>query len=424
MMSFRCVPSLLHVDGHIRKLNQKRRFQHTATTMPLAPLCSTLPLYILSGLVAIQCYTYQTEPLFLSFSEMAALEADSLHETNTPHFGDPVGGHEVKTFVLKCHEDSMEVVIKADLFDPGRPVEPTHLRLGPFSAVRDHCTARVSGNGEYIIRAPLTECGSKVTFTQSAVLYNNLLLYSPPPASPGGMLRAEGAAVPVQCGYARRYTVSKPTWSPPISIQSTHLDLDFHLRLMTNDWSSERKSSLYFLGDVVNMEASVDHHHLPLRLYADSCVATLTPDVNSYPRYPFIDHHGCFTDSQLDGSSSRFLPRVQGEVLHIRLEPFLFHQDHRHTIYVTCYLEAEPSSNKHPVKKACWFMRGRWRSVDGDDGVCGSCSRVETNDISGAKSNHKRVLMITTKPRQTELHRTNLGPMIFLPFKTQTSVLK
>ncbi|KAM6894221.1 zona pellucida sperm-binding protein 3-like [Lycodopsis pacificus] len=360
---------------------------------------------------------------------MAALEADSLHETNGPHFGDPVGGHEVETLVLKCHEDSMEVVMKADLFDPGRPVEPTRLRLGPFSALRDHCTARVSGNGEYIIRAPLTECGSKVTFTQSAVLYNNLLLYSPPPASPGGMLRAEAAAIPVQCGYARRYTVSsralKPTWSPPISIQSTHLDLDFHLRLMTNDWSSERKSSLYFLGDVVNMEASVDHRHLPLRLYADSCVATLTSDVTSYPRYPFIDHHGCFTDSQLDGSSSRFLPRVQGELLHIRLEPFLFHQDHRHTIYITCYLEAEPRSNKHPVKKACWFMRGRWRSVDGDDGVCGSCSRVkETNDISGAKSNHKRALMIKTKPRQTELHRTNLGPMIFLPFKTQTSVLK
>lgn len=43
---------------------------------------------------------------------------------------------------------------------------------------------------------------------------------------------------------------------------------------------------------MVNIEASVDHHHLPLRLYVDSCVATLTSDINSYPGYPFIDHQG------------------------------------------------------------------------------------------------------------------------------------
>lgn len=51
-------------------------------------------------------------------------------------------------------------------------------------------------------------------------------------------------------------------------------------------------SSVYFLGEMVNIEASVDHHHLPLRLYVDSCVATLSSDVASYPRYPFIDHQG------------------------------------------------------------------------------------------------------------------------------------
>ncbi|KAF1380640.1 hypothetical protein PFLUV_G00165980 [Perca fluviatilis] len=375
----------------------------------------TASLYILSKLVTTWCHTFQTKPLFLSFSEMAT-------QMNKPHFGDRVGDHKVKTFVLKCHEDSIEVVMKAYLFDPGLPVEPTHLSLGPFSAEQDHCTAKVSGNGEYIIRAPLTDCGSKLMFTESALLYNNLLLYSPPPTSPGHMFQTEGAAIPVQCEYERRYTVSSraltPTWSSPFSIQSTHfLDLDFHLRLMTNDWRSERKSLVYFLGDMVNIEASVDHRHLPLRLYVNSCVATLTSDVNSYPRYPFIDHQGCFTDSHLDGSSSRFLPRVQDELLHIQLEPFFFHQDPRHTMYITCYLEAEPISNKDPVKKACSFMSGRWRSVDGDDRVCESCSRVkETNQSDSAKSNHKRVMMSKTKHRQNALHsETNLGPLIFVP---------
>ncbi|XP_039679117.1 zona pellucida sperm-binding protein 3-like isoform X2 [Perca fluviatilis] len=349
----------------------------------------TASLYILSKLVTTWCHTFQTKPLFLSFSEMAT-------QMNKPHFGDRVGDHKVKTFVLKCHEDSIEVVMKAYLFDPGLPVEPTHLSLGPFSAEQDHCTAKVSGNGEYIIRAPLTDCGSKLMFTESALLYNNLLLYSPPPTSPGHMFQTEGAAIPVQCEYERRYTVSSraltPTWSSPFSIQSTHfLDLDFHLRLMTNDWRSERKSLVYFLGDMVNIEASVDHRHLPLRL--------------------------CFTDSHLDGSSSRFLPRVQDELLHIQLEPFFFHQDPRHTMYITCYLEAEPISNKDPVKKACSFMSGRWRSVDGDDRVCESCSRVkETNQSDSAKSNHKRVMMSKTKHRQNALHsETNLGPLIFVP---------
>ncbi|XP_056298691.1 zona pellucida sperm-binding protein 3-like [Pseudoliparis swirei] len=406
----------------MRKLHPEKSVQRTAATMPLTSLDFTLLLYILSRLVTIQCYTYQTKPLFLSFSELAALEADSSHEANKAHFGDPVVDLKVKTFAVKCHEEAVEVVMKAYLFDPARrPVEPAHLRLGPFSAVQDHCTAKMSATGEYVIRASLAECGGEVTFTDSAVLYSNLLLYSPPP-SPGGLLQAEGAAIPVRCEYGRRYTVRsralKPTWSPQIAIQSKHLDLDFHLRLMTNDWSRERTSSVYFLGEVVNIEASVDdhHHHLPLRLYADRCVATLGSDGSSFPSYPFIDHHGCFIDSQLNGSRSRFLPRVQDQLLHIQLEPFLFHQDHRHTIYVTCYLEAEPSSNKQGGKKACSLRRGRWRSVDGDDRVCKSCSRVEVNRSSGAKSNRKRALRSRAKPRQTELHQTNLGPMIFLPF--------
>lgn len=47
------------------------------------------------------------------------------------------------------------------------------------------------------------------------------------------------------------------------------------------------------------------------------------------------------------------------------------------------------------------FLSVRWRSVDGDDRVCESCSRVkEMNQNGGAKSNHKRALMSKTKHRQ------------------------
>jgi len=161
---FQVCSSSLVLTGHMRKLHPERSVQRTAATMPLTSLDFTLLLYILSRLVTIQCYTYQTKPLFLSFSELAALEADSSHETNKAHFGDPVVDLKVKTFAVKCHEEAVEVVMKAYLFDPARrPVEPAHLRLGPFSAVQDHCTAKMSATGEYVIRASLAECGGEVT---------------------------------------------------------------------------------------------------------------------------------------------------------------------------------------------------------------------------------------------------------------------
>lgn len=132
-----------------------------------------LSLYVLCKLVTIECYTYQSQPLFMSFSDMAALEANSLDQTDEPnsdlstYFDEPVrqpvlGEHTVKTVVVKCHEDTIEVVIKADLFGHGLPVEPTQLRLGPIHVSEDRCKAKVSGHGEYTVIAPLSTCGTKL----------------------------------------------------------------------------------------------------------------------------------------------------------------------------------------------------------------------------------------------------------------------
>ncbi|XP_054916172.1 zona pellucida sperm-binding protein 3-like [Poeciliopsis prolifica] len=180
----------------------------------------------------------------------------------------------------------MEIMMRPPhLLDPNpqRPPSPAQLvglRLGPSGSGRDCCAASRSADGEFIIRPPLVDCGSRVT-------------------EEGGEQR-----------------------SPEANLDARHLSLK------TDDWSCERNSPVYFMIEMVNILASVDHHHHPpLRLYAGSCLATLTPD--SHPRYPFIDHQECFTDSQLSGSGSRFLPRVRDDLLHIQLEPFLFHQDRR-----------------------------------------------------------------------------------------------
>ena len=47
------------------------------------------------------------------------------------------------------------------------------------------------------------------------------------------------------------------------------------------------------MGDVINVEAAIDvTNHAPLRLYVNTCVATLKPDVNTVPKYTFIENQG------------------------------------------------------------------------------------------------------------------------------------
>ena len=62
---------------------------------------------------------------------------------------------------------------------------------------------------------------------------------------------------------------------------------------ISDDWQLERGSLTYFLGDPVHVEASVIlSDHMPLRIYVEHCVATVTPDADAALRYDFIEHHG------------------------------------------------------------------------------------------------------------------------------------
>ncbi len=65
------------------------------------------------------------------------------------------------------------------------------------------------------------------------------------------------------------------------------------LFFLADDWSYERPSHSYFLGDIINIEASVKvYNHVPLHVFVDHCVATQVPDVTALPRYSFIENHG------------------------------------------------------------------------------------------------------------------------------------
>uniref|UniRef100_A0A4W5JCM3 Zona pellucida sperm-binding protein 3 n=1 Tax=Hucho hucho TaxID=62062 RepID=A0A4W5JCM3_9TELE len=147
----------------------------------------------------------------------------------------------------------------------------------------------------------------------------------------------------------------KPTWVPFASTKVAE-----HVSSLSDDWQFERPSSVYFLGHVMSIAASIiQAHHTTLHVYVDSCVATLAPEMASEPRYSFIENR----------SKSHFLQQTQDDKLQLQLEAFRFHQDERSSMYITCHLRARSASASIDSEhEAC-----SWVSAGGDDLVCDCC---------------------------------------------------
>ncbi|KAM4727990.1 zona pellucida sperm-binding protein 3-like [Anableps anableps] len=275
--------------------------------------------------------------------------------------------------VVKCHPDSMEVVVQADMFDTGLKVDGEHLQLGSNSPKEGaECGAVQSREEEFTILALLTDCGTKLSSTEEKIIYSNVLTYSPKAS-------VDGAAIPVECHYDRRYSVDGislyPTWVPFVSIDSVDGQIHFNLQIMTDDWQFERRSYTFFVGDLIHFEVSVVMgRHIPLRVYIDHCVATATPDAEAPLRYDFIEHYGCLVDSYLTNSNSHFLPRVEEHKLRFQLVAFRFYQEPSNQIYITCSVKAVPVTlTVNSQNRACSLIGNGWKSVDGSDQACRSC---------------------------------------------------
>lgn len=64
--------------------------------------------------------------------------------------------------VVRCHADSMELLVQADLFHSGLQVDGAHLHLGTRPAAEGRaCTATPSGGALFTLRAPLLGCGMR-----------------------------------------------------------------------------------------------------------------------------------------------------------------------------------------------------------------------------------------------------------------------
>ncbi|XP_034053874.1 zona pellucida sperm-binding protein 3-like [Gymnodraco acuticeps] len=341
---------------------------------------------------------------------------------------------QVNTVRVTCHPDSLEIVIKADMFAVGAPVDGDELRLG-VETNNQYCRATASSANEYSISVGLVECGTRHWVTEDSLIYTNLLIYSPE-ASPFGVVRMEEAVIPIECHYERKYSLSSsslmPTWIPFMSTQAAVEMLQFNLRIMTSDWQHKRGSNVFHIGEPISIEASVRiGHHIGLRVFVSSCVATLSPDMHSSPRHAFIEN-GCFVDSQLPGSRSQFLARTQDDKLHMSIDAFRFYNEDRGELYITCHLNAVPITGTDATTKACTFVNGRWRSADGNDYLCGQCKRpIEVEQTPSSPSKFRPRGFV--KPEEREPlwrsglktstvweHQARVGPMMVLPAKQKS----
>nr|ALT10066.1 zona pellucida protein ZPC5 isoform 4 [Dissostichus mawsoni] len=344
---------------------------------------------------------------------------------------------QVNTIRVTCHPDSLEIVIRADMFAVGAPVDADEIRLG-VETNNQYCRATASSADEYSISVGLVECGTRHWVTEDSLIYTNLLIYSPE-ASPYGVVRMDEAVIPIECHYERKYSVSSsslmPTWIPFMSTQAAVEMLQFNLRIMTSDWQYKRSSNVFHLGEPISIEASVRiGHHMGLRVFVSSCVATLSPDMNSSPRHAFIEN-GCFVDSQLPGSRSQFLARTQDDKLHMSIDAFRFYNEDRGELYITCHLNAEPINDADATNKACTFVNGRWRSADGNDYLCGQCKRsIEVEQTPSKPSSPSKFRPRGfVKPEEREPlwrsglktstvweHQARVGPLMVLPAKQKS----
>ncbi|XP_074046519.1 zona pellucida sperm-binding protein 3 [Macrotis lagotis] len=305
--------------------------------------------------------------------------------------------HNPLSVQVQCLESHLVVSVQKDLFGTGKLAKTEDLSLGPKDCKPSALPEDVP---LVIFEVGLHECGSVVQVTPDELIYHTSLFYRPHPI--GSILRTNQAEVPIECHYPRWGNVSsraiQPTWVPFKFTIASEKKLDFSLRLMNDDWTSESTSTGFQLGDTAHLQAEVHTgSHVALRLFVDSCVATLSPDKNSEPRYDIVDFHGCLVDSLSDSSSTFRAPRPKPDTLQFTVDVFHFVNDSRKLVYITCHLgvTAADQAPNH-INKACSFNKSTnsWFPVEGPPDICRCCN---TKDC-GSPNQSRGLFPISANP--------------------------
>ncbi|XP_016041425.2 zona pellucida sperm-binding protein 3 [Erinaceus europaeus] len=319
--------------------------------------------------------------------------------------------------VVECLEARLVVTVSRDLFGTGKLIRPEDLTLGP-----EKCKPLVALDSEVKFEVGLHECGNRVQVTQDTLVYSTFLLHEPRPARNLSVLRTSPVQVAIECCYPRQGNVSSrpilPTWLPFHTTILAEEHLAFSLKLMEEDWSTEKSPPTFRLGDTAHLQAQVHTgSHVPLRLFVDRCVATPTRDQTGLPHHTIVDFHGCLVDGLSEHADSAFqAPRPRPGTLRFTLDVFHFANDSRNTVYVTCHLKVTPADRAPDQRnKACSFSKSSssWSPVEGHTDICRCC---DTGDC-GLLQRFRRLSQPGARKHPSHMMEeadVTVGPLIFL----------
>nr|XP_042714108.1 zona pellucida sperm-binding protein 3-like [Chrysemys picta bellii] len=186
-----------------------------------------------------------------------------------------------------CGSSRLQITVLVDLFGNGVTVSTRELTLGAG------CAVTTVGPDRFQLEYLLSACGATMEFLPDTIHYRNFLHYRP--SAVRGVIRASAFSLPIDCFYPRTSNVSslglQPTWVPFSSTLMHRRHLDFALDVYDSTWLSPLSDPTYYLGDLINIQASVrTGSHVPLRIYVDECVAR--PSAASSMKYEVITDHG------------------------------------------------------------------------------------------------------------------------------------
>ncbi|XP_018417427.1 PREDICTED: zona pellucida sperm-binding protein 3-like [Nanorana parkeri] len=341
---------------------------------------------------------------------------------------------------VQCGEDTIEVSVQRDLYGNGKLVKPSDLSLGAQGCK----PSTQSTDNMVIFQISLQDCGN----TAQGLVFSNVLHRAGCGVTDSGSVFCSGHCSPSAftimvadplAGFLDHVVILlhgnvsskaiKPTWLPFSTTVSSEERLSFSLHVMAEDWSGPRSSSVFQLGDILYIEASVDtQNHIGLILYIDRCVATISPDASSSPNYDIITDHGCLVDGMQEDSSAAFvIPRVKPDNLRFTVDVFRFLGNDASMIYITCFLRAAAATQiPDSMNKACSYSKATngWSAVEGPSDICQCCQTTGTcsnpNLMTGGRTRFGRPRAFVKREALDEPHIeggqsvTILGPLLVI----------
>ncbi|XP_019635462.1 PREDICTED: uncharacterized protein LOC109478376 [Branchiostoma belcheri] len=211
-----------------------------------------------------------------------------------------------------------------------------------------NCRAVFNGT-HHLLRTGLYQCGTRVTFDPTYVIFTNLIRLIDIHNATGVISRDDDSVIYSKCKYEREEDVSAQFMPIPGGLEFTEvgfgtlsirLDM-FHSQHYLQPYTVNEYPVHKSLRDNMYFQLQVEGHSQHLSILALSCKATMSPNKNDALQYALIDG-GCAVDETLQFYSSYNLTTQQ-----FGFEAFRFIRELR-AVYIHCEVEvcgaAEPGS--------------------------------------------------------------------------------